>query len=130
MRTHLPGVVILGLLALLAACRSTPVQVTGGEVRNQTQEPLLDFFAAHLPASRAVYASQILPGSTFRMGIAPRDLQAKRVELSWKTTRGLACKTTLELTPPPEELRDGPCWIVYTVTGVDRVALTWQRPPY
>lgn len=120
----------LAILIGLAGCRSTPVQVAGGEIRNRTAEPVLAVQAAHSPGGRAVYTNQILPGSRLRMGLAPRELRARSVTLTWKTARGRDCSATLEVGGPPGELAEGPVWVVYSIVGVDRVTLTWERPPY
>ena len=113
----------------LTACRSTTVEIAGGELRNRTSEPILEVCAAHQPTGRVVSVSQILPGTAFLLEIPPREMLSSHVTLTWTTLRGSSCERTLEITPPPEELRAEPCWIVYSIVGPGRASLSWERPP-
>ena len=119
----------LSFVLFVAACRSTPVNLVGGEIRNRTREPILDVRASHQPTGRVVSVNQVLPGTSFLLGIAPRELKSRSVTLTWKTAQGRACEETLEITPPPEELRGGPCWLVYTIGGPAEASFRWELPP-
>jgi hypothetical protein len=119
----------LWFVLLLASCRSNPVQLVGGEVRNRTPEPILDFCAVHEPTGRVVTVNHILAGMSFVLGFQPRELKTRTAFLTWRTARGQACAKTIEITPPSEELREGPCWLVYTIAGPTAASFHWERPP-
>ena len=118
----------LPIVLLLVACRSNPAELMGGEIRNRTREPILDVCASHRPTGRVVTVNQVLPGMSFLLGFTPRELRAREVTLTWKTAQGRGCEQTLEITPPPEELRDA-CWLVYTITGPAQASFRWERAP-
>ena len=118
----------LPFVLLLAACRSNPAELVGGEIRNRTREPILDVCASHQPTGRVVTVNQVLPGMSFLLGFTPRELKTRQVTLTWKTAHGRACEETLEITPPPEELREA-CWLVYTITEPAQASFRWERPP-
>ena len=115
---------------LVAAClAASPVEVGGGEIRNLTGAPIHDVEALHHPTGTVTSTSTILPGQALVLSFRTRELRAKSATIRWRSGAGGSLSQEVQLPECPDELRDEPVWVVYSIHGDGRVTCALRARP-
>jgi hypothetical protein len=122
---------VTALVALLAAgcLASPPVQVAGGEIKNLARTPVHEVEAVHHPTGATTSINTILAGQSLQLSFRSRELRAKSATIRWRSAAGGSHSQEVRLPECPEELRDAPVWVVYSIHTDGRVTCALEARP-
>ena len=126
---RLRSTLLLAIAALLlGACASTPVELSGGEIRNLTRSPLMNVEALHHPTGAKAATNMIPAGESLLLGFRTRELRSTSATIQWSDGFGRHVQE-VHIPACPAELRGAPVWIVYSIHANGLVEVGFEAQP-